>query len=84
MLSFRYLLAFAFSFAASFVSAVPTDIGVFAGASNPEIRDTGYFWYWKGTAYATYVDGPGGQYSIQWSGAGSFVGGKGWNPGSAR
>ena len=33
----------------------------------------------------TYKNGPGGQYSISWSGVeGNFVCGKGWNSGGAR
>jgi endo-1,4-beta-xylanase len=28
--------------------------------------------------------GPGGQYSVTWSGNGNWVGGKGWKPGAAR
>jgi endo-1,4-beta-xylanase len=43
-----------------------------------------YSWWTDGGAAATYTNGPGGQYSITWGTGGNLVGGKGWNPGSAR
>nr|CDS82533.1 glycoside hydrolase family 11 enzyme [uncultured eukaryote] len=45
-----------------------------------------YHSFWTdGAAHVTYTNGAGGQYSVTWSGnAGNWVGGKGWNPGSAR
>ncbi|KAF2837389.1 glycoside hydrolase family 11 protein [Patellaria atrata CBS 101060] len=44
-----------------------------------------YYSFWTDNgAQVTYTNGAGGQYSIQWSGNGNFVGGKGWNPGSRR
>ncbi|EEB89445.1 hypothetical protein MPER_12453 [Moniliophthora perniciosa FA553] len=46
----------------------------------------GYFYSWfaVGTNSATYTNGPGGQYTVTWSGnVGDIVGGKGWNPGSS-
>ncbi|KAF7866677.1 hypothetical protein EAF04_005519 [Stromatinia cepivora] len=43
-----------------------------------------YYSFWTdGGAAVTYTNGAGGEYNIQWSGSGNFVGGKGWNPGSA-
>jgi len=46
--------------------------------------NNGYYfsWWTDGQAQATYSNGPGGQYTITWSGNGNLVGGKGWNPGS--
>lgn len=41
-----------------------------------------YSWWTDGLANAQYSNGPGGQYSISWSGNGNLVGGKGWNPGT--
>ena len=47
--------------------------------------NNGYYYYlWTdGTGGVTFTNGPGGQYSVTWSG-GNWVAGKGWNPGSAR
>ncbi|KAJ8058041.1 hypothetical protein OCU04_013214 [Sclerotinia nivalis] len=43
-----------------------------------------YYSFWTdGGAAVTYTNGAGGEYNVQWSGSGNFVGGKGWNPGSA-
>ncbi|KAM3075810.1 Endo-1,4-beta-xylanase 2 [Clarireedia jacksonii] len=43
-----------------------------------------YYSFWTdGGAAVTYTNGNAGSYSVQWSGNGNFVGGKGWNPGSA-
>ena len=42
-----------------------------------------YSWWTDDAADATYTNGDGGSYSIQWSGQnGNLVGGKGWNPGT--
>ncbi|KAG9045366.1 hypothetical protein FS837_006435 [Tulasnella sp. UAMH 9824] len=45
-----------------------------------------YYSFWTdGASRVTYTNGSGGSYSVNWSGnAGNWVGGKGWNPGSAR
>lgn len=44
-----------------------------------------YFSFWTdGGGSIQYTNGPGGSYSYVWSGNGNHVGGKGWNPGSAR
>ena len=44
-----------------------------------------YYSFWTdGGADVTYTNGNAGTYSVKWSGSGNFVGGKGWNPGSAR
>ena len=43
-----------------------------------------YSWWTDGGSRVTYTNGAGGSYSVQWSSGGNFVGGKGWNPGSAR
>ena len=43
-----------------------------------------YSWWSDGGSPVTYTNGPGGSYSVNWQSGGNFVGGKGWNPGSAR
>ncbi|KAK4121203.1 carbohydrate-binding module family 1 protein [Parathielavia appendiculata] len=44
-----------------------------------------YFSFWTdGQGSIRYTNEAGGQYSATWSGNGNWVGGKGWNPGSAR
>jgi len=44
-----------------------------------------YYSFWTdGGAAVTYTNDAGGEYSVTWSGNGNFVGGKGWNPGSAQ
>ncbi|PPR00869.1 hypothetical protein CVT24_000320 [Panaeolus cyanescens] len=54
------------------------------GTPSSEGYHDGYFYSWwtDNGAQATYTNGPGGQYSIQWGSGGNLVGGKGWNPGS--
>ncbi|KAB8297614.1 hypothetical protein EYC80_001422 [Monilinia laxa] len=43
-----------------------------------------YYSFWTdGGADVTYTNGALGEYNVRWSGNGNFVGGKGWNPGSA-
>ncbi len=46
--------------------------------------NNGYFYsYWNdGHGGVTYTNGPGGQFSVNWSNSGNFVGGKGWQPGT--
>ncbi|KAL6860834.1 endo-1,4-beta-xylanase 2 [Trichoderma novae-zelandiae] len=46
--------------------------------------NNGYFYsYWNdGHAGVTYTNGPGGQFTVNWSNSGNFVGGKGWQPGT--
>jgi endo-1,4-beta-xylanase len=44
-----------------------------------------YYSFWTdGGSDVTYTNGAGGSYSVNWKSGGNFVGGKGWNPGSAR
>lgn len=60
--------------------------------SNLTIRSTppgsgtnnGFFWTFSddGTGTVIYNNLAGGEYSVQWTNAGTFVAGKGWNPGS--
>ncbi|KAH7152639.1 xylanase G1 [Dactylonectria macrodidyma] len=43
-----------------------------------------YSWWTDGGGDVTYKNGAAGAYSVSWKNSGNFVGGKGWNPGSAR
>ncbi|KAJ4302467.1 hypothetical protein N0V88_002612 [Collariella sp. IMI 366227] len=44
-----------------------------------------YYSFWTdGSPNVRYTNEAGGQYSVSWSGNGNWVGGKGWNPGTAR
>ncbi|KAL2136977.1 hypothetical protein VTI74DRAFT_11159 [Chaetomium olivicolor] len=44
-----------------------------------------YYSFWTdGGPNVRYTNEAGGQYSVTWSGNGNWVGGKGWNPGTAR
>jgi endo-1,4-beta-xylanase len=44
-----------------------------------------YYSFWTdGASKVTYNNGNAGSYSVSWGTGGNFVGGKGWNPGSAR
>lgn len=59
------------------------------GGGTPSSTGTsgGYYYsFWTdGGATITYTNGPGaGEYSVVWGTGGNFVGGKGWNPGSAQ
>ena len=46
----------------------------------------GYFYSWwsDGASPATYTNGEGGQYSVQWQSGGNLVGGKGWQTGGPK
>ncbi|KAI8292564.1 Endo-1,4-beta-xylanase B [Colletotrichum sp. SAR11_57] len=74
--------------------ALTTAVGVFAlpgdlikRQSTPSSTGThnGYYYSWwtDGGSQVTYTNGAGGSYSVVWQTGGNFVGGKGWNPGSA-
>ncbi|CAG8741116.1 2407_t:CDS:2, partial [Acaulospora colombiana] len=38
-----------------------------------------YYWWTDGTGSANFTNGPGGEFSVTWSG-GHIIGGRGWNP----
>ncbi|PVF96222.1 endo-1,4-beta-xylanase [Serendipita vermifera] len=51
----------------------------FPGIEIPEMSN---YYLWKdSTAQVNFTNGPGGQYTVTWT-SGSFIAGKGWNPGS--
>ncbi|KAK7996148.1 hypothetical protein PG991_015615 [Apiospora marii] len=69
-------------------NANATDFFELLSRSTPSGTGThnGYYYsFWTdGAGDVTYTNEAGGQYSARWSGNGNWVGGKGWNPGSAR
>ena len=84
MVSFSSLL-FA-SLAVVGISAFPGNFTARGGTPSSTGTSNGYYYSWwtDGGATATYTNGPGGEYSITWGTGGNLVGGKGWNPGSAK
>jgi endo-1,4-beta-xylanase len=67
--------------------ALPGNLTERSGTPSSTGYSNGYYYsFWTDNAgQVNYQNGPGGQYSVQWSGNnGNFVGGKGWNPGAAR
>lgn len=80
-----FLLATA---AAVGVTALPSNFTLSTRSGTPSSTGTnnGYYYsFWTdGGAAVTYTNKAGGEYSVTWSGSGNFVGGKGWNPGSAQ
>jgi len=68
------------------VLAVPSSVLDKRLTTSSTGTNNGYYYsFWTdGSGDVTYTNGPAGKYSVAWSGnAGNFVGGKGWNPGSA-
>lgn len=58
------------------VRNTPNETGIISGF---------YYYFWSdGNGNVTFTNGPGGTYSVVWSGDVDFIAGKGWNPGSAR
>ena len=91
MVSFKSLVVAAA--AVSGALAMPTNategFGILegrAGTPSSTGNSGGYYYSWwtDGAGTATYTNGGGGQYSLNWSGNGNLVGGKGWNPGGSR
>lgn len=72
----------------AFAAPRPGELLITQRSGTPSSTGTnnGYYYsFWTdGGAAVTYTNGPGGEYSVTWSGSGNFVGGKGWNPGAAR
>ncbi|KAA8627448.1 Endo-14-beta-xylanase [Pyrenophora tritici-repentis] len=93
MVSFTSLITAAIAATSAF-AAPATDVAarssgdLVARQSTPNSEGTHngcfYSWWTDGGSRVTYTNGAGGSYSVQWGSGGNFVGGKGWNPGSAR
>lgn len=73
------------------VCALPNPVEtteLFPRSGLPNINGTsgGYYYLFSsdGVGTVTFTNEPGGEYAISWANAGSFIGGKGWNPGSSR
>ncbi|KAF9764666.1 Endo-1,4-beta-xylanase 4 [Fusarium sp. DS 682] len=72
--------------------AAPSKEGLFskitkrAGTPNSSGTNNGFYYSWwsDGGADATYTNGEGGSYSMEWKDGGNVVGGKGFMPGKAR
>jgi endo-1,4-beta-xylanase len=83
MVSFSSIFLAASAVAVAF--AAPKELAV-RSTPNSTGNSNGYYYsFWSdGGGSVTYTNGAGGQYSVTWSGNGNWVGGKGWNPGTAR
>nr|CDS82508.1 glycoside hydrolase family 11 enzyme [uncultured eukaryote]CDS82518.1 glycoside hydrolase family 11 enzyme [uncultured eukaryote] len=70
----------------SFPAANGTGLVGRAGTASSTGTSGGYYYsfYTDGGGTVYYTNGAGGEYSTSWTNNGDFVGGKGWNPGSAR
>jgi endo-1,4-beta-xylanase len=87
-LFFICIVYFAFDDAfANVLERDATEVVARSGTPSSTGINNGYYYsFWTdGAADVTYTNGPEGQYGLIWSGdAGNVVGGKGWNPGSAK
>ncbi len=68
------------------VFAAPAELVSRSGTPSSTGTSGGYYYsFWTdGGADITYTNKDGGEYSVVWGTGGNFVGGKGWNPGSAQ
>ncbi|KAK7188226.1 hypothetical protein DPSP01_001773 [Paraphaeosphaeria sporulosa] len=91
MVSFTALFTAATAFAGAL--AAPTDLAkraptelVERGTPSSTGMNNGYYYsFWTdGGSDVTYTNGAAGSYSVKWASGGNFVGGKGWQTGSAR
>jgi endo-1,4-beta-xylanase len=64
----------------------PAEVAKRASTKNGVGNNGGYYYsFWSdGGSPVTYTNGAAGKYSVSWQSGGNFVGGKGWEKGSAR
>jgi len=84
MLSVSHLLLVLYAAAVAFASVIPaeglerkeTTLERRAGTPSATGYHDGYYYSWwtDNGAYATYTNGPGGQFSISWQTGGNLVG----------
>ena len=93
MISFSSLFLAATAIVGSFAAPTtevarrsPYELAARAGTPSSTGTHDGYYYSWwtDGGSDVTYTNLAGGSYSVRWSSGGNFVGGKGWNPVSAR
>ncbi|OBT68094.1 hypothetical protein VE03_01535 [Pseudogymnoascus sp. 23342-1-I1] len=92
MVSFSSLILASSAVAGVLSSVIPdkrSGLPMSARAGTPSSTGTNngfYYSFWTdGAADVTYTNLDAGRYTVEWSGnTGNLVGGKGWNPGSAR
>ncbi|CCC06381.1 hypothetical protein SMACR_00595 [Sordaria macrospora] len=80
------LLGAAGALAVPFNATEFSELNVRAGTPSSTGTHNGFYYsFWTdGGGTVNYANGNGGSYTVNWSNVGNFVGGKGWNPGSAR
>ncbi|KAK3953239.1 glycoside hydrolase [Pseudoneurospora amorphoporcata] len=80
------LLGAAGALAVPFNATEVSELNVRAGTPSSTGTHNGFYYsFWTdGGGTVNYANGNGGSYTVNWSNVGNFVGGKGWNPGSAR
>ncbi|CAG7853229.1 Probable endo-1,4-beta-xylanase A Short=Xylanase A; AltName: Full=1,4-beta-D-xylan xylanohydrolase A; Flags: Precursor [Serendipita indica DSM 11827] len=98
MVGIKSLVVAVVGIVGALAAAEPANVEVEARAPEPNSElvtrstpsstgyNNGYYYsFWTdGAGNVNYSNGSGGTYSVTWSGNGNWVGGKGWNPGSAR
>ncbi|KAK1782020.1 glycoside hydrolase [Copromyces sp. CBS 386.78] len=80
------LLGAAGALAVPFNATEFSELNIRAGTPSSTGTHNGFYYsFWTdGGGTVNYANGNGGSYTVNWSNVGNFVGGKGWNPGSAR